>query len=68
MMPDVGKQTECKILSGKEVSQILRNEVKEDVKKLQELYDVTPGLAVIQVGAREDSNVYIRMKSRAAAE
>lgn len=27
-----------------------------------------PGLAIVQVGGRDDSNVYIRMKIRAAAE
>lgn len=27
-----------------------------------------PGLAIIQVGGRQDSNVYIRMKIKAAAE
>lgn len=29
---------------------------------------LTPGLAIVQVGGREDSNVYIRMKIRAAAD
>jgi len=28
----------------------------------------TPGLAIVQVGDRKDSNVYIRMKIKAAAE
>jgi methylenetetrahydrofolate dehydrogenase (NADP+)/methenyltetrahydrofolate cyclohydrolase/formyltetrahydrofolate synthetase len=27
-----------------------------------------PGLAIVQVGGREDSNVYIRMKIKAATE
>lgn len=27
-----------------------------------------PGLAIVQVGGREDSNVYIRMKMKAAVE
>lgn len=27
-----------------------------------------PGLAIVQVGGREDSNVYIRMKIKAASE
>lgn len=27
-----------------------------------------PGLAIVQVGGREDSNVYIRMKKKAAEE
>lgn len=34
----------------------------------QRLPGLQPGLAIVQVGGREDSNVYIRMKIRAAAE
>lgn len=30
--------------------------------------NAVPGLAIVQVGGRDDSNVYIRMKIRAAAE
>lgn len=30
--------------------------------------DFRPGLAIVQVGGREDSNVYIRMKLKAATE
>lgn len=41
----------------------------EQVKKLKEEYPgFVPGLAIMQVGAREDSNVYIRMKMKAAEE
>lgn len=41
----------------------------EQVTHLKEKYSgFTPGLAIIQVGAREDSNVYIRMKMKAAEE
>lgn len=29
---------------------------------------LVPGLAIVQVGGREDSNVYIRMKIKAAEE
>lgn len=37
------------------------------MKTLQEkLPNFTPGLAIVQVGGREDSNVYIRMKIKAA--
>lgn len=34
----------------------------------QKLSGWTPGLAIVQVGDREDSNVYIRMKIKAASE
>jgi len=47
----------------------IRGQLTEQVKKLKEEYPgFVPGLAIMQVGAREDSNVYIRMKMKAAEE
>lgn len=34
----------------------------------KKLTNFEPGLAIVQVGDREDSNVYIRMKIKAATE
>lgn len=34
----------------------------------QKLPHSSPGLAIVQVGGREDSNVYIRMKVQCAAD
>ncbi|XP_045603715.1 C-1-tetrahydrofolate synthase, cytoplasmic isoform X2 [Procambarus clarkii] len=57
------------VLSGKEVAQDVRNKLKQQVETLrQELPGFAPGLAIVQVGGREDSNVYIRMKVKAAEE
>ncbi len=47
----------------------IRAALAEQVKQLKEQCSgLTPGLTIIQVGAREDSNVYIRMKMKAAEE
>ncbi|PSN58248.1 C-1-tetrahydrofolate synthase [Blattella germanica] len=47
----------------------LRNLLRSEVGKLrEELPGFKPGLAIVQVGGREDSNVYIRMKIKAAQE
>ncbi|RWS26004.1 C-1-tetrahydrofolate synthase: cytoplasmic-like protein [Leptotrombidium deliense] len=54
----------AKIISGKEVSEEIKQQLKEEVKKLS----VKPLLAIVQVGNREDSNVYIRMKMKFAEE
>lgn len=44
-------------------------ELKQQVAEVQHEYpSLVPGLAIVQVGGRDDSNVYIRMKIRAAAE
>ncbi|KAG8322407.1 hypothetical protein J6590_022859 [Homalodisca vitripennis] len=57
------------ILSGTEVSKEMRLEMAEEVKRLKEsLPEFVPRLAIVQVGGREDSNVYIRMKIKAASE
>lgn len=43
--------------------------MKQQVSDVQKKYPtLVPGLAIVQVGGRDDSNVYIRMKIRAAAE
>ncbi|KAK7072247.1 C-1-tetrahydrofolate synthase, cytoplasmic, partial [Halocaridina rubra] len=60
---------QAKVLLGKEVAQDVRNKLKEQVTVLKnEFPGFAPGLAIVQVGGREDSNVYIRMKVKAAEE
>jgi len=57
------------ILSGTQVAKEIRGNLTEQVKEMKNKYPgFVPGLAIIQVGAREDSNVYIRMKMKAAEE
>ncbi|XP_043482868.1 C-1-tetrahydrofolate synthase, cytoplasmic [Leptopilina heterotoma] len=57
------------LLSGTELAKEIRESLKKDVAQLKEkLPNFTPGLAIVQVGGREDSNVYIRMKINAANE
>ncbi|XP_015440149.1 PREDICTED: C-1-tetrahydrofolate synthase, cytoplasmic [Dufourea novaeangliae] len=57
------------LLSGTELAKEIRENLTKDVKSLKEkLPSFTPGLAIVQVGGREDSNVYIRMKIKAASD
>lgn len=46
-----------KIIDGKAMAQDVRNEVKETAKALAEQYGKPPGLAVVIVGNRTDSQV-----------
>jgi len=48
----------------------VRGELKKRVEEIRKnnAQHFTPGLVIVQVGGREDSNVYIRMKLRAAEE
>lgn len=48
----------AKIISGREVADEIRAKLSERVKSLT----VKPKLAIVQVGGRPDSNVYIKMK------
>uniref|UniRef100_A0A8V0Z3F7 C-1-tetrahydrofolate synthase, cytoplasmic n=1 Tax=Gallus gallus TaxID=9031 RepID=A0A8V0Z3F7_CHICK len=54
---------DLKILRGKE------KRLKKQVAEMKEKFPgFTPGLAILQVGNRDDSNLYINMKLKAAAE
>ena len=55
----------AKIIDGKAVAARMRAEIAEDVKKLQEQYGITPGLATVLVGDNPASQSYVRMKQRA---
>ncbi|XP_053964353.1 C-1-tetrahydrofolate synthase, cytoplasmic isoform X2 [Anastrepha ludens] len=59
----------AKLISGTEVANEIRNTLKQHVADVKaKLSTFTPGLRILQVGEREDSNVYIRMKIKAATE
>lgn len=59
----------AKVLNGKEIAASIRYNVKQKIMKVREQHaGFTPRLVILQVGDREDSNVYIRMKMKAGAE
>lgn len=56
------------LISGKEVSKVIRARIKEDALKLREDYGIQPGLAVILVGNDPASQIYVRNKQKACEE
>lgn len=56
------------LIDGNAIATQIRGELKAKVQELQEVYGVTPGLAVILVGSRTDSATYVRSKKKACAE
>ena len=58
----------AQIIDGKAIAKKIRDGLSEDIRNLKQRYNLTPGLAIVQVGEREDSTVYVRMKERAAKE
>ncbi|XP_045453072.1 C-1-tetrahydrofolate synthase, cytoplasmic [Melitaea cinxia] len=57
----------AKRISGTEVARAIENDLREQVSEMRRKSPgFQPRLAIVQVGGREDSNVYIRMKLKAA--
>ncbi|EXB40838.1 Bifunctional protein FolD [Morus notabilis] len=56
------------IIDGKAIAQTIRSEIAAEVRHLSEQYGKVPGLAVVIVGTRKDSQSYVSMKRKACAE
>lgn len=56
------------LIDGKKVAETLRGEIKAEVQQLQAQHKLTPGLAVVLVGTRKDSQAYVKSKKTACAE
>ncbi|XP_048062515.1 C-1-tetrahydrofolate synthase, cytoplasmic isoform X6 [Megalobrama amblycephala] len=61
--------TMATIVSGNKTSQQVKEQLKKEVAEMNTQFPgFRPGLVVLQVGDRDDSNLYISMKLKAAAE
>jgi methylenetetrahydrofolate dehydrogenase (NADP+)/methenyltetrahydrofolate cyclohydrolase len=58
----------AEIIDGKRIAQEIRENLKAEVKRLQEEHGVTPGLAAVLVGEDPASKVYVNMKAKACGE
>ncbi|KAK9814038.1 hypothetical protein WJX73_009858 [Symbiochloris irregularis] len=59
---------QAKLIDGKEIAATIRSEIKVEVDKLKEATGKVPGLAVVLVGTRGDSETYVRSKRKACEE
>ena len=57
-----------KPIDGKAIAAEVRGEIKTQTAQLVQEHGITPGLAVILVGERKDSQSYVRNKKKAAEE
>ena len=57
-----------KVIDGKAIDNQINVELAKSVKEIQKSYGVTPGLAVILVGERKDSQSYVKSKKKACAD
>ncbi|XP_058074121.1 bifunctional protein FolD 4, chloroplastic-like [Magnolia sinica] len=58
-------ETSAKVIDGKLVSKQIRDEITSEISRMKDAIGVVPGLAVILVGARKDSQTYVRNKKKA---
>lgn len=55
-------------ISGKTIAAAIRQEIKKEVEQMQSQGLTVPGLAVILVGSRRDSQTYVNMKTKACTQ
>jgi methylenetetrahydrofolate dehydrogenase (NADP+)/methenyltetrahydrofolate cyclohydrolase len=58
----------AQIIDGKTIGAQLRGKIASNVSRLNAAHGLTPGIAVVLVGADPASEVYVRTKSKAVAE
>jgi 5,10-methylene-tetrahydrofolate dehydrogenase/methenyl tetrahydrofolate cyclohydrolase len=58
----------ARLIDGQAIAAVIRDEIRAAVAALKELHGLVPGLATVLVGARQDSQTYVRMKKKACAE
>ena len=56
------------LIDGKKIAGELREELKKEVSELKSKYNKVPGLTVILIGDMTPSQIYVRMKEKAANE
>ena len=56
------------LIDGKKIAAELREELKKEVLNLKAKHNKTPGLTVILIGDMAPSQIYVRMKEKAANE
>uniref|UniRef100_A0ACD5W5Q5 Uncharacterized protein n=1 Tax=Avena sativa TaxID=4498 RepID=A0ACD5W5Q5_AVESA len=58
----------AQIIDGKAIAAEIRQEIAAEVAALSSAHNIVPGLAVVIVGSRKDSQTYVNMKRKACAE
>ena len=56
------------LIDGKKIAAELREELKQEVAELKSKHNKIPGLTVVLIGDMAPSQIYVRMKEKAANE
>jgi methylenetetrahydrofolate dehydrogenase (NADP+) / methenyltetrahydrofolate cyclohydrolase len=67
-LKEIKDQKMADIIDGKKISEEIKNEVKEEARRLRESRGITPGLAVVLVGDNPASQSYVKSKGKACDE
>mmetsp|Transcript_45641 Transcript_45641/g.103058 ORF Transcript_45641/g.103058 Transcript_45641/m.103058 type:complete len:352 (-) Transcript_45641:270-1325(-) len=59
---------ETQIIDGNATRKVMLAELKVEVAAMKAMHGIVPGLAVVIVGERKDSQAYVRMKKKAAKD
>jgi len=60
------KKKLAKIIDGKKIAERISSEARREIVKLQEAGKRMPGLAIVLIGEREDSKLYVKLKEKEA--
>ncbi|PKA45665.1 hypothetical protein AXF42_Ash011005 [Apostasia shenzhenica] len=60
--------TSSKLIDGKSIAKKVREEISSEIMKIKDSTGIVPGLAVILVGSRKDSQTYVRNKKNACED
>jgi 5,10-methylene-tetrahydrofolate dehydrogenase/methenyl tetrahydrofolate cyclohydrolase len=58
----------AELIDGKAIAKIIHGEIAAEVEDIKTKHGKVPGLATVLVGARKDSQTYVRMKKKACAQ
>lgn len=58
----------AQLIDGQAIAATIRQEIKQEVQAMRAAGKDAPGLATVLVGARKDSQTYVRMKKKACEE
>merc|ERR1719272_1618927 len=56
------------LIDGIQIAKEIRGEIKAEVDEMREKHNTVPGLAVVLVGVRKDSQAYVTMKKKACKQ
>ncbi|GAV77497.1 THF_DHG_CYH domain-containing protein/THF_DHG_CYH_C domain-containing protein [Cephalotus follicularis] len=67
-VPDCSNGETAAIIDGKSMAEDIRSRIASEVRRMKESIGKIPGLAVVLVGQRRDSQTYVRNKIKACEE